>query len=204
MESRSSNGTLSARDVAGGRAINTCPTGWDFVTSYCTRATPQSYTLRCNEDDGLAIAVQNYPGTCAPTEICIDGIASSNHPLTAYCVSSYNFVKLAAGHYGGQEFAVRISFPPGFASNANLATEVVLSGADDGTVTYQAQHLQIEAQDTNKKTLSGGFNQCDSCSSIGIEPWPQGTDTMLATFSYKGANDAARLYEASIVPGTGF
>lgn len=184
------------------RIINTCPSTYTFLTSYCTRRTGQDYVTRCAEDDDLSYSTVDLASNCADTELCIDGITSPGHPPVAYCVSLHNFSKLASGQYGaGQQVGVRITLPDKGSITSNNAIEVVTAGGGGITEAYLASHLKLEARDASDALLPGGVNQCSACTSIGIEPWPTGTDSFYATVQLANAGDSAFLYEARVVPG---
>ena len=158
---------------------------------------------RCAEDDDLSYSTENFPGNCADTELCIDGVTAPGHPPVAYCVATTNFVQIAQGQYGaGQQVGVRISLPD--KTTTTDAIEVVTAGGGGITESYLAENLKLEALDAGGAVLPGGVNQCSSCTSIGIQPWPQGTDSFYATVDLATKGDSVFLYEVSVRPGTGW
>lgn len=150
------------------------------------------------------MAPNTAQGSCRPNEICVDGVHSPNRGDTAYCVSNQNIVKLASAQYGGQQRQVR--YHPGDTSATANMVEVVLSGISGITSKFNAAHIKLEAQDASGKPIADrqAVDECDQCESIGIQPWPKGTDSFLATITMPNANDIAIAYFNQIVPGSGY
>ena len=123
----------------------------------------------------------------------------------AYCVATNNFVQIAKGQYAaGQQVGVRITLEDKAAITSNKAIEVVTAGGGGITEAYLSSHLKLEARDASDALLPGGLNQCSLCTSIGIEPWPTGTDSFYATVQLANTGDSAFLYEALVMPGSGW
>lgn len=66
-----------------------------------------------------------------------------------------------------------------------------------------ATSISIQAIDGEGNSIAQGYNECTSCSSIGIEPMPEGVDHLLTTLVLPKGQAAHQLFGV-VTPGWGF
>ncbi|MCJ1376046.1 hypothetical protein MMC20_007284 [Loxospora ochrophaea] len=161
--------------------VNNCLVGQSFMGSHCLRDTsPRAYTIYCYQRPRY---VFKGTGQCPEDKVCYDGIYTQNVWM-AYCISpnKYGIIpKSRAKTYITKTSTVRIRTGLRPSIGRNMAVEVVL-GSDDLNASLFADTLQIEAQSVNElfgaesyHTLPGGIKTCSNCSSVLIQPIPEGT-----------------------------
>ena len=99
----------------------------------------------------------------------------------------------------------------GYASNGGSAASsqfmgAVLTGPDSRTSVF-ARSLGIQAQAFNMvkgmqvwETLKGGTNECENCSSVSVQPVPQGTKRVMVCVLLEAMSTAALLYVEKVIP----
>ena len=140
----------------------------------------------------------------------MDSTGLNPYTTEAYCVSQEDFV-----HFSKMELGA--SFPSVGASEAGLpstgvgssqyALEAILTGLDV-TQSLNASRLQIQAQKSLNvhghilwSTLPGGSSQCSNCGSVGIDPVPDGTQSIALDLVMELGVSAGNLFLGSWIPG---
>ena len=164
--------------------MSSCGGRLRFSRSWCTpEINPQAYTLSCLDLLSANDLSFDIPSRCASHEICIDGnrfLDFDNGPLylTAYCVSTNNFVTLAQGFAEKEAFQ---NYDPPIRDKGQTAIEAKLTGLDI-TSSVVATSLRIRAQSVKElfgselhTTLPGGIEACTNCTNVVLQPVPVGT-----------------------------
>ena len=175
------------------------PAGLELIDSYCRRSISlEAYELRCrNPTDRSFVSVH---GTCPPGEVCFQ-ISSLDQPGTeerrykAMCVSRHGFTYLhpdspsssSSSSTDGESENVgasQVGLPATGVGSSQYALEAILSAPDLHT-SVKASSFKIRAQKSRNvhghvgwQTLPGGLSQCTDCSSLGIDPVPDGTQNI--------------------------
>ncbi|MCJ1275978.1 hypothetical protein MMC21_003783 [Puttea exsequens] len=182
--------------------------GVNYYTSAtsCNRVNPQAYFCRATSIGKRGNAPQSraFPGTCAPTEICIDGIAVAGIPgVHAFCLGIEGLVKVVTtlNKYVGSRRRIPQQYKG--PKTANNAVEVVFTGnaVTDGvtlnSIDFQAQAAQYNPQ-TNSPFTTLSENTCTTCSSLGIEPIPDGTSWWVVNADWPAVDGSSTAFFASL------
>ena len=128
---------------------------------------------------------------CAEHEICVDGYGPEElwnfEASVAYCVSTKNFVEIAAGKVGHAKVPVYNDANPDdgledmTSAFKSTGIEAVLTAPNHNSKTY-ASRMRIQAQTYGEAfhtqlwhTLPNGTERCHGCASLDLKPLPAGT-----------------------------
>ena len=135
-------------------------------------------------------------GSCAQTEVCIEGTRALPEPSdwaqqyhqdawlglykVAYCVNVENFVRIAQDGLADADGAgeVETVYFHQQSQQPNATVEAVVTSLDNKTSVF-AQRLEVEAQTADGafgtqiwRTLVNGSSGCENCSSVDLAPFP--------------------------------
>lgn len=82
--------------------------------------------------------------------------------------------------------------------------EAVVSGPDGPSQGFTASYLSIQAADKTGNLISGTLDECSRCSSIGLEPLPNGFDHAVVKVGLPNPGDTVNLYAGLVSAGRGF
>ncbi len=89
-------------------------------------------------------------------------------------------------------------------SGLNYIIEAVVSGPSGPGQGYTAGYLSIQGVDGAGKLIPGTLDQCERCSSIGLEPLPSGFHHAVVQVGLPNPGDVANVYAGIIASGRGF
>ena len=180
---------------------------YTFGTSFCRR--PSAVNWWCTSfgpggpDGGGPPNV--LPGNCSGNEICVDGIQGTVPGQTgpaAYCVSMDGYVELLTDLLGSgatDQVSVPYTGPVGGTS----AVEAIFTGSGGPGDDLTVQHIEVDGQknqvgiDLNYEWVnSGPPNFCSSCTTLGIQPVPEGTTHFNIEAQLTRGSGKARMYWA--------
>ena len=183
------------------RPVNECPPNYSFLYSRCSRFHgPGTWTKVCRAPEERAPGQGLSWGTCSESEICIDGRTQVHHndenyiETLAWCVDVENAIaltKLLAGEATGG--TVISTYHVNSGTQASIGA--VLTTTDSQTL-INAQNIEIQAQTADQlggiqswRTLNGGDQQCNSCSSLSLLQVPEGTERVKVTVNSPGSKN---------------
>ncbi|MCJ1375192.1 hypothetical protein MMC20_006426 [Loxospora ochrophaea] len=201
-------------------ALTSCPPGERFLTSFAERSlSPQNYRIQCQDISDTSIT-NIIEGACDYNAVVFDGIltpfSTPEQPISptyraAYCYSTEYFMPVEGNG------SIEATLDPSVWTS-DIAIEAVLTGVDV-TQVLMAAEMEIEAQEADEqpdtsaggggfllhatKTLAGGYNACMDCSSVGIQPVPNGSAQVEVSTKLKEGSPHGRLYLGAIIPRTG-
>lgn len=198
------------------RALDSCPNGEVFTTSYCREGiSPQAYVLVCSDN----LDHSWYFRRCAPNEVCISGIPKQNPPspngqlvpptLKAYCVQADNFVKIAADQLSHTTKPGVIGSKYKAPEGQTMAVEAVLTD-QNMTETIFASKLEMSAQTSDTlnnvqtwRSQVGGLAACTDCARILIAPVPDKTQRIIIRVVLEAAAAGGLLFLSQVSLSSG-
>lgn len=183
------------------------PAGLELLDAYCRRyISLEAYELQCrNSTDHSLVSVHR---SCPPGEVCfqssyLDEPGTGERRHNVMCVSRRDFTYLdrqsrtsqlpdpsssssssSSSHDSESVGASQAGLPATGAGSSQYALEAILSAPDLHT-SVNASSFKIQAQRSRNvhghvgwQTLPGGSSQCTHCSSLEIDPVPDGTQSI--------------------------
>ncbi|KAL9630392.1 MAG: hypothetical protein Q9164_006438 [Protoblastenia rupestris] len=173
---------------------------YPFGTSRCER--PSAGAWYC-EAHGPAVQ-QFFPsrGQCASHEVCIDGffghVPNNNNYPVAYCVSADKFIDISGELLGAALVDRTVSIPYYGATGGTHAVEAVITGPRGVMDPMTLLGMEVTAQKSmpvsNAYFWDTRANKCEKCTSLGIQPVPEGTDRFVVKATMPAGVSQGRLY----------
>ena len=194
------------------RALNSCPTGWTFVRSYCKQwESPRAYFVQCLPYEGISQPwARGITGSCAPNELCMDSEIGGSFQDAALCISQDAFYKKAFTKMNESPSVSVAASEAGLPSNglhsSQYALEALLTSSDTQLL-INASSMRLQAKKSVNIhgwdmwfPLPGGSSQCTNCGSISVDAVPDGTQMIAVDVILEAGTGAGNIFLGSWVP----
>ena len=182
---------------------STTPASYNFYTSTCNRAQNSTSWTAVSRTTPSISQVLHSPleltesGSCAAPQICVDGIVApgpaSNRVPVAFCADPVDKIDITGPRKRDAAAAIGIPIPyaeagggAGGAGASRLygAVEAVFSGTEGLGEGMVMDFVQVIAQEHDCTPQACTWTtlkveRCEGCSSLGIQPVPEGTSRVL-------------------------
>ena len=193
------------------QVINDCPRSQIFVSSRCLPdISAKAYEITCSRrhyGDASSVVHTTSAGYCAANQICLQPIRQLE---VAYCVDYTKPITIPQisktdGSPMWNNVQQVVDSGDGPAGSLQFIS-AALTGSDSQASVF-ARSLGIQAQAFTMvggkriwETLNGGTNECVNCSSVGVQPIPQGTKRVLVNMVLETMGATALLYVEKVTP----